>query len=140
MVLNGNEMVFFGEYTVSITEGGRIVVPKKIRENLKGDVFILTKGFDICLAGYDKEDWLKRTHDLTQVSILEKQDIEKKRFIFSGANEIAIDEQGRFVIPKALLEFLILSGDGLKIIGVGDHFEIWDIKKWEDYLKTLKKI
>lgn len=133
-------MVFFGEYTVSITEGGRVVVPKKIRENLKGDVFILTKGFDICLAGYDKEDWLRRTNDLMRVSILEKQDIEKKRFIFSGANEIAIDDQGRFVVPKALLEYLNLSGRELKIIGVGDHFEIWDLKKWQDYLKTLKKI
>lgn len=133
-------MVFFGEFTVSVTDGGRIVIPKKIRENLKGDSFILTKGFDICLAGYDKEDWLNRTQNLTQVSILEKQDIEKKRFIFSGANEIAIDEQGRFVIPKALLEFLNLSEESVKIIGVGDHFEIWDVRKWEEYLKTLKKI
>lgn len=133
-------MVFFGEFSVSITDGGRIVIPKKIRENLKGNVFILTKGFDICLAGYDKEDWLKRTYSLTQVSILEKQDIEKKRFIFSGANEIIIDDQGRFVIPKALLKFLNLSEDQVKIIGVGDHFEIWDPKKWEEYLKALKRI
>jgi len=133
-------MVFFGEYTVSITDGGRVVVPKKIRENLKGDSFILTKGFDVCLAGYDKEDWNKRTQSLMEISILEKENIEKKRFIFSGANEISIDEQGRFVIPKALLEFLHLSSGLVKIIGVGDHFEIWEANGWEEYLKTLKKI
>jgi len=133
-------MVFFGEYTVSITDGGRVVIPKKIRENLKGDSFILTKGFDVCLAGYDKEDWGKRTQSLMEISILEKENIEKKRYIFSGANEISIDEQGRFVIPKALLEFLNLSGGLVKIIGVGDHFEVWEVDAWEDYLKTLKKI
>jgi len=140
MVLNGNKMVFFGEYTASITDGGRVVIPKKIRENLKGDSFILTKGFDVCLAGYDKEDWGKRTQSLMEISILEKENIEKKRYIFSGANEISIDEQGRFVIPKALLEFLNLSGGLVKIIGVGDHFEVWEVDAWEDYLKTLKKI
>jgi len=133
-------MVFFGEYTVSITDGGRVVVPKKIRENLKGDSFILTKGFDICLAGYDKEDWNKRTQSLMEISILEKENIEKKRFVFSGASEISIDEQGRFVIPKALLEFLHLTSSTVKIIGVGDHFEIWEANGWEEYLKTLKKI
>lgn len=133
-------MVFFGEFTVSVTEGGRIVVPKKIRESLKGDSFILTKGFDICLAGYDKEDWIKRTQSLMEISILEKENIEKKRFIFSGASEISIDEQGRFVIPKALLDFLHLSGNAVKIVGVGDHFEIWEAKAWEEYLKILKRI
>ena len=50
-------MVFFGEYLVSFTAPGRVVIPKKIRELLKGDSFIVTKGFDFCLAGYDKEDW-----------------------------------------------------------------------------------
>lgn len=133
-------MVFFGEFSVSVTEGGRVVIPKKIRENLKGETFILTKGFDLCLAGYDKEDWLKRTQSLMEVSILDKENIERKRLIFSGAAEISIDDQGRFVLPKALLQYLNLTGETLKIIGVGDHFEIWDEKKWEEYLKTLRKI
>lgn len=133
-------MVFFGEFSVSVTEGGRVVIPKKIRENLKGETFILTKGFDLCLAGYDKEDWLKRTQSLMDVSILDKENIERKRLIFSGAAEISIDDQGRFVLPKALLQYLNFTGETLKIIGVGDHFEIWDEKKWEEYLKTLRKI
>lgn len=140
MVFNGIKMVFFGEFTVSITEGGRVVIPKKIRENLKGESFILTKGFDLCLAGYDKEDWLKRTESLRHVSVLDKENIDKKRFVFSGAAEISIDDQGRFVLPKALLQFINLKGDCVKIIGVGDHFEIWDENNWQEYLKTIKKI
>lgn len=131
-------MVFFGEYSVSVTEGGRIVIPKRIRENLKGDLFILTKGFDVCLAGYDGEDWDKRTKGLLEAPLLEKENIERKRFIFSGANEVEIDEQGRFVIPKALLEFIDLLGNAVKIVGVGDHFEIWDVGKWKKYLEEVK--
>lgn len=133
-------MVFFGEYTVSLTDGGRMVIPKKIRENLKGNSFILTKGFDKCLAGYDKDDWFQRTKELLTVSLLNKENIEKKRFIFSGATEVVIDEQGRFVIPRSLFSFLEVKGNTVKIIGVGDHFEIWDEEKWSEYLKNLKKI
>lgn len=128
-------MVFYGEYVISITDGGRIVIPKKIRENVKGEVFILTKGFDMCLSGYDKDDWERRTQELLHISLLDRENLDKKRTIFSGANYIGIDDQGRFVIPKALLEFIeVLSS--VTIIGVGDHFEIWETKNWKKYLKN----
>ncbi len=130
-------MVFFGEYTVSVTEGGRIAIPKKIRENLKGDICILTKGFDVCLAGYEKDDWQKRTQNLMDVSLLEKENIDKRRLLFSGANEIVIDDQGRLVIPKSLSEFMGLTSDKVKIVGVGDHFEIWDEAGWNKYVKNV---
>lgn len=130
-------MVFYGEYTISVTDGGRVVIPKKIRENLKGEVFILTKGFDTCLSGYDKDDWERRTQELLNVSLLDRENLDKKRTIFAGANYISIDDQGRFVISKALLEFIkVLSS--VTIIGVGDHFEIWETHKWRHYLKTIK--
>lgn len=131
-------MVFFGEYSISVTEGGRIAIPKKIRENLKGDVFVLTKGFDICLAGYDKEDWNKRTQALLEVSLLDKENIDKRRMLFSGANEIVIDDQGRLVIPKALSEYMGLSNSRVRIVGVGDHFEIWDESRWNEYVKNIE--
>ena len=127
-------MVFYGEYVISITDGGRIVIPKKIRENLKGEVFVLTKGFDTCLSGYDKDDWERRTQELLNVSLLDREHSDKKRTIFAGANYIGIDDQGRLVIPKALLEFITVSNN-VTIIGVGDHFEIWETKNWKKYLK-----
>lgn len=131
-------MVFFGEYLVSITDGGRVVIPKKIRENLKGDLFVLTKGFDNCLSGYDKDEWNSKTINLmNQTSLLDKENIDKKRYLFSGANQIGIDEQGRFVLPKSLMDFLGETNK-LVILGVGDHFEIWDAKKWSGYLSKLK--
>ncbi len=68
-------MVFFGEYQVSFSAPGRMVLPKKLRELLKGNTFILTKGFDFCLAGFDRDDWETRAKDLLQVSLLELRKI-----------------------------------------------------------------
>lgn len=130
-------MVFFGEYSVSFSAPGRIVLPKKIREFLKGDVFILTKGFDACLSGYDKEDWEGRSRSLVEVSLLEKENIEKRRFLFSSTVYLEIDEQGRFVIPKNLLMHGGLK-DKVVIVGVGDHFELWEPSRWEKYVKEMK--
>jgi len=129
-------MVFFGEYQLSFTAPGRIVLPKKMRELLKGNVFILTKGFDSCLSGFDKDDWEQRTKELMQVSILEKENLEKRRFLFSSTVYLEIDDQGRFVIPKSLLEYAQLEGK-VVVVGVGDHFEIWNQEQWDSYKKQI---
>ena len=129
-------MVFFGEYEVTFSAPGRVVLPKKLRESLKGNVFVLTKGFDMCLAGYDRQDWEKRSKDLLHVSLLERENIEKKRFLFSSAIYIEIDDQGRFVIPKNLLHYAELLKKVL-MVGVGDHFELWQESKWSEYLKKI---
>lgn len=130
-------MVFFGEYAVSFSAPGRIVLPKKLRELLKGNIFILTKGFDFCLSGYDKEDWELKARELLNVSLLEKENLEKRRFLFSSAVYLEIDDQGRFVIPRHLLSYGELK-EKVLIIGVGDHFEIWSEERWEKYKKESK--
>ena len=131
-------MVFFGEYIVNITEGGRIVIPKKIREIIAGETFILTKGFDQCLAGYDLTDWGNKTKDLNNDSLFNNENIEKKRLIFSAAHFISIDDQGRSVLPKKLLEIISPNSKSLIFIGCGDHFEIWDSKNWQEYQQSIQ--
>lgn len=128
-------MVFYGEYEVVFSGSGRIVLPKKIRALLKGNVFVLAKGTDSCLAGYDKENWDSRTKELLQSSLLEENNAGKKRFIFSSITYPEIDDQGRFVIPKNLLAYAAVTNRAT-IIGVGDHFEIWNPTKWNEYLRS----
>ena len=130
-------MVFFGEYQVNLSGAGRFLLPKRIRELLKGNTFILTKGFDNSLSGYDKEDWEKRAADFLNPSILQPTDLRERREIFSALSYLEIDEQGRFVIPKNLLHYAGLIEEAI-IIGVGDHFEIWSPGKWKDYNKKQK--
>jgi MraZ protein len=128
-------MVFFGEFLVNFTGPGRLVLPKKIRELLKGDTFILKKGFDFCLAGFDKEDWETRAKDLLNVSLLNQENLDKRRRLFSSVVYMQIDEQGRFIIPKNLLIYADLKKEVI-IIGAGDHFEIWDKEKWLNYASS----
>ncbi len=129
-------MVFFGEYMVSFTGNGRIVLPKKIRELLQGEQVVVTKGFDQCLAGYDKQEWESKAQSLMQVSLLEKENMEKRRFLFSSTVYLDIDDQGRLVLPKNLLNYANFK-DKAMIVGVGDHFEIWEPSEWQKYISRI---
>ena len=130
-------MVFFGEYQINFSGSGRLLLPKKVRELLKGNTFILTKGFGNCLSGYDKDDWEKRATELLNPSLLQPTDMDNRRYIFSSLVYLEIDDQGRFVVPKNLLEYGQLK-DKVVIIGVGDHFEIWDVQEWTKYSNKIK--
>ncbi len=130
-------MVFFGDYLVSFSAPGRVVLPKKIRELLKGNIFILAKGFNFCLAGFDKDVWEEKAKELVNVSLLENENLEKRRFLFSSTVYLEIDDQGRFVIPKNMLDSSSLRNKA-QIIGVGDHFEIWNPENWVKYSKSTK--
>ncbi len=133
-------MLFVGEYRVVFTGAGRIVIPKKIRDALgSGQTFTLTKAFDRCLSGFRNEDWEKGTQELMGQSLLEMKKVEMKRHLFSSAALIDIDEQGRVVIPKNLLEYAGLSGKEVVIIGVGSYFELWEPERWTSYSKNVEE-
>jgi len=87
--------------------------------------------------GNAPDDWEKRAVDLLNPSLLQPTDMENRRSIFSSLVYLEIDEQGRFVTPKNLLEYGQLK-DKAVIIGVGDHFEIWEAEKWHKYSQTIK--
>ncbi|MEO6508485.1 MAG: division/cell wall cluster transcriptional repressor MraZ [Patescibacteria group bacterium] len=129
-------MMFLGEYEVSFTAPGRIVLPKKLREAIVSNSVVLTKGANECLAGYEPRAWEKITESLMNNPLTDDVNLNRKRFLFSATSYVEIDDQGRFVIPKALLQFATLDNSAV-IIGVGDHFEIWNDEKWQSYNLTM---
>jgi len=129
-------MLFLGEYQVNFSGPGRLVLPKKIRELLKGTSFVLTRGFDNCLAGYDGIEYEQKAKELFNVSILDATKMSDRRMLFASTIYVEIDEQGRFVIPKNLLEYSKITKKVI-IVGVGDHFELWDEDNWQNYKQTI---
>lgn len=129
-------MLFLGEYRVSFSAPGRLLLPKKIRDLLKGTSFVLTRGFDNCLAGYDGVEYESKAQGVSSVSLLDPAKIADRRVLFASTVYVDIDDQGRFVVPKDLLEYAKL-GKRIAIVGVGDHFEIWDEEAWDHYKSSV---
>lgn len=130
--------MFLGEYRPNLTEGGRLSLPKKIREQVRGEGLILSRGFEKCLFGYDREDWTKEAEKQVNLPISDLQVRTLKRYMFSGAAEVEFDDQGRIVLPQSLKEYAQIV-DETVVIGAGDHFEIWNQINWQEHLKSIEK-
>ena len=125
-----------GDFAATLGDQSRIALPKKIREQVTGIELVLAKGFEGCIFGFQKSVWeeIAKQELLKPVSTEEGRRI--RRQMFAAAEIIAFDEQGRYVLPKTLKEYAHLTRD-VVIIGAGDHFEIWDKTRWQEYVKTL---
>ena len=105
--------MFMGEYNHTIDTKGRMIIPAKIREQL-GDLCIVTKGLDNCLAIYTEEAWKKISTALQSQSSTKASVRALKRFVFGSAAELEYDKQA-------------------VIVGAGDHVEIWSREKFDFY-------
>ncbi len=130
--------MFLGEYHTKFTGQGRIILPRKLREELSENKAILTRGFEGCVWGFSLEGWEKETKQQLEVSITEEKARSLRRYIFSASESVDLDAQGRFVIPKVLLDYGKLK-DEVVIIGAGDHFEIWNQHLWKEQIKTIEE-
>lgn len=130
--------MFLGEYKPNITDGNRAALPKKIRDEIGKKDVILSRGFEKCVFGYKKSDWEKEAGKFVEAPISDPKIRKIRRYMFSGAMEVALDSQGRFVIPGSLKMYAQIK-DSVVIIGAGDHFEIWDEKIWTKHLSDLEK-
>ena len=123
--------MFIGEYQHAIDLKNRMIVPSKFRDGL-GDKFVITKGLDGCLYAYTQSEWNALEEKLKKLPLTSKDARAFVRFIFSGANELEIDKQGRALIPQNLIEYANIKKEIISI-GVSIRIEIWSKEKWEEY-------
>lgn len=130
--------MFLGEYNPNITEGSRISLPKKLRDQIRGEQIVLSRGFEECVFVYDSEDWVAEAQKQVENPITDSKTRDFKRYMYAGAVESPIDEQGRVVIPGNLKQYAGLDKE-TAVIGAGDHIEIWDLQKWNQRLEKISK-
>ena len=130
--------MFLGEYQTKFTGRGRVILPKRLREEVKGVELVLSKGFEGCIWGFDLEDWKKEAEKQLEISAIEERARKLRRYLFSTSTTVELDNQGRFVIPTALLIYAKVREE-VVIIGAGDHFEIWEKRLWEKHIKQIER-
>ncbi|MEX2028352.1 MAG: hypothetical protein WD988_02530 [Candidatus Curtissbacteria bacterium] len=121
--------MFLGSYKPSFDlKSRRLALPKKIRDYLATSEIILSYGFEKCIFGFDTKTWEDQSAKQLEDSINARSARDIRRFFFASAVSSALDPQGRFIIPSNLLEYAKITAP--VIIGAGDHFEIWENKRW----------
>ncbi len=123
--------MLLGEYSHSVDNKGRIIIPAKFREIL-GESFIITKGLDKCLFIYNLEEWSILNNKIKTLPLTDVNARKFVRFFFGGAVDLQLDKQGRVFIPKNLRDYANIDKD-IVTIGVSNRAEIWSKENWSDY-------
>lgn len=118
--------MLMGEYSYTMDAKGRLNFPAKFREQM-GPEFVVTRWLDECLVAFPQGEWQRITELLQTRSMVKTRDIQ--RFLFSAAEEVSPDKQGRILLGSALRAHAKLEKD-VTVIGVGSYAEIWDTAAW----------
>jgi len=127
--------MFLGEYEHTIDSKGRMAVPARFRGQLDRGA-VISKGMGTCLSVYTMERWEEKSAELVAGKTNDEiRDFE--RLIYPSASEVELDGQGRMIIPAKLRGYARLEND-VTVVGVRDHFEIWDRGIWQEYQAKLE--
>lgn len=117
--------MFTGPTFVTLDAKGRLSVPTKHREvltTLAGGQMTVTKHPQRCLTIWPRPEWEKFAERVFAPTF---QAEGLKRLYLGNATEVEMDSTGRVLISPELREYATLSRDSL-LLGMGDHFELWD--------------
>jgi MraZ protein len=131
--------LFLGEYDHAIDERGRVTLPRKIRQEIEETEIVLARGYEGCIFGFDKSSWEREAAKHLDTPVTDDKGREVRRYLFGSAQKADVDKLGRILLPAQLKEYASISRE-VKVIGAGDHFELWDSNRWRAYAERLGSV
>ncbi|MBR6081370.1 MAG: division/cell wall cluster transcriptional repressor MraZ, partial [Salinivirgaceae bacterium] len=124
---------FIGDYNCKVDAKGRILFPAGLKKQLDadGNCFVIKKDlFEQCLVMYTSKEWERQNEIIrSQINPFNKEHNRFLRGFYRGTAEIELDNNGRLLLPKRLLDEagidkdIVLSGQDTKI-------ELWSESKY----------
>jgi len=134
-----------GEYTVTMDAKNRVAIPAQLRNALPEDqrnMIVLTRDFSSpCITGYRPAKWknIENQFDHLKLGMNEKRAL--RRHIYPSTKPAAFDQQGRILIPPALIEYAQLDKDReVLVTGCGEYIEIWNPELYQQTLAQSKEL
>ncbi len=123
-----------GKQRHSIDTKNRIFLPAKFREELGTDLVLAKSITGKCIRVYSSTNWAKFEEKISALPEIELDD--EIFWLFSNAESVEVDAQGRIAVPQDLREYAGLDKD-IVSVGRGDRMEIWDEKEFEERQKSV---
>lgn len=129
-------MAFRGHYEHSLDSKDRLTVPARFRVALSDGV-VISKGIDPCVAVFTPDGFDRFTSNfLDPVNPLGARGRQLRRHFHGNSFDDKLDSAGRIRLPRKLIEHAGLGGSCV-VIGMSDHFEVWDAERWAAYEPEL---
>ena len=129
--------MFIGEYSLTIDDKGRLLIPAKFRDQLK-DTIVVTRGLDNSLFLYAMPEWQQVASKLAALPISKANTRAFARLMLAGAMDCEIDKAGRIILPDYLRTFASIQKK-VVVAGLYNRLEIWSEDLWKKYKQTTEK-
>lgn len=130
---------FLTESEVTLDAKGRFLLPATIKKKLpadNGNSFVIARGFEQNLVLYPSHIWQQNVQDkLDSLSDFNPEVRRFKRLFLNGATELDMDNAGRVLIPKPLMEYAGLLKEAT-LFAEGGKIEIWDTVKYKQFFES----
>jgi MraZ protein len=121
--------MFRGQFEHAIDEKGRLSIPAKFREALRKEKTLVLTSSDAYLTAYPLKEWRALEDRLRANPKFKREQRDFLRFVYSSAEDVAMDSQGRILVPQGLRQRAGIMREVI-IIGMMDTIEIWDKGRW----------
>ncbi len=122
-------ITFIGDYTIRLDSKGRLSFPaafkKQTGEALLAGFVLKRDVFERCLILYPMEEWERQNKLIrARTNPYNKEHARFLRMFYSGTAEVSLDNSGRILIPKRLLDYGEIT-DEVVMAGQAGKIEIW---------------
>lgn len=130
------EKYMFGNYTRSLDDKNRVMIPSKLRDPL-GDILYITLGTDNVLEIRDDKHFSVWRDKLLSANTLNKNARVYARLLLGNTIEVKPDKQGRVALTE---DFITKTGITKEItfVGVGNKIEIWPAEAFVEFQNNYK--
>jgi MraZ protein len=132
---------FLSECEVTLDAKGRFLLPAGIKKKLPledGNTLVIARGFEENLVLYPARIWQENVQNkLDKLSDFNPEVRRFKRLFLNGATELEMDNAGRVLLPKILMEYAGLTKEAI-LFAEGGKIEIWDKSKYRKFFETAK--
>jgi MraZ protein len=130
-------MTFFtSEYECKLDAKGRLVLPARIKNVLpetSGNELVVGLGFEKCLMVYPILEFKKLYAKVAGLSEFNPEYRKLQRNFFRGNTVVELDNSGRFLIPKQMLNYAQLEKQ-VVVVGMGNKVELWNPELYKEQL------
>jgi len=129
---------FKGQKKSSVDDKGRIAIPSKMRLSMSEEAqstFVTTRGFEQCIFAYSLDEWMKIEDQIASLNPYDRKHRAFTRRFMRWAEEVKLDSKGRIGLQGSLIEYAGIE-ENILIIGSQSHIEIWNPKRFEEYLQA----
>ena len=127
--------MLYGTFFNQIDAKGRVRIPGKLKSALGKDAMI-TRGTSGCLFLWSQKNFQDLVDKADAVPLSDMLAATPIRVLFSSAQELEEDNQGRTMIPQALRQLAKLDKD-IVFMGVGKRAEIWSRESYDKTFGTV---